>query len=107
VRLMNYKDPSALYLADPDVFRERFEATLEDAEPWIEIERAVAEAASCEAWEACRELAKEPDILERFATVLASSGVAGEEKITKLLYLAVTSRTSYATPPPRSYSSRT
>jgi hypothetical protein len=92
LELGEHKDPSALHPADPERFRERFEVALEDAKPWIELERAEAEAASREAWEACRELAKEPDILERFATVLASSGVAGEEKISKLLYLAVTSR---------------
>jgi DNA-binding transcriptional ArsR family regulator len=92
LELGEYKDPSALHLADPDRFKERFELALEEAKPWIELERAAAEAASCEAREACRELAEEPDILERFATVLASSGVAGEEKIAKLLYLAVTSR---------------
>jgi len=92
LELNEHKDPSALHLANPDRFKERFEAALEDAQPWIDLERAEAEAASREAWEARRELAKEPDILERFATVLASSGVAGEEKIAKLLYLAVISR---------------
>src|SRR5215210_1845925 len=92
LELGEHKDPNALHLADPGRFKERFEVALEDAKPWIELARAEAEAASREAWEACRELAKELDILERFATVLASSGVAGEEKIAKLLYLAVTSR---------------
>jgi hypothetical protein len=92
MELGEHKDPSALHLADPDRFKGRFEVALEDAKPWIELARAEAEAASHEAREACRELAKEPDIFVRFATVLASSGVAGEEKIAKLLYLAVTSR---------------
>jgi DNA-binding transcriptional ArsR family regulator len=92
LELGEHKDPSALHLADPDRFRERFEAALEDGEPWIEIERAAAEAASCEAREACRELAQKPDILGRFAEELARSGVAGEARIAKLLYLAVTSR---------------
>jgi hypothetical protein len=92
LELGEHKDPSALHLADPDRFRERFEAALEDGEPWIEMERAAAEAASCEAREACRELAQEPDILGRFAEELARSGVAGEARIAKLLYLAVTSR---------------
>jgi hypothetical protein len=92
LELREHKDPSARHLADPDMFREQFEAALEDAEPWIEIERAAAEAASCEAREACRELAQEPDILGRFAEELARSGVAGEARIAKLLYLAVTSR---------------
>jgi hypothetical protein len=90
--LGEHKDPSALHLADPDRFRERFEVALEDAKPWIELARTEAEAASREAWESCQELAEEPDILGRFAQELARSGVAGESRIAKLLYLAVTSR---------------
>jgi MarR family len=53
---------------------------------------AEAQAASLEAWERCQELAQEPDILGRFAVDLARSGVAGESRIVKLLYLALTSR---------------
>jgi hypothetical protein len=45
-----------------------------------------------EARERCQELAEETDILGRFAEELAHSGVAGESRIAKLLYLAVTSR---------------
>ena len=92
LELSEHKDPSALHLADPDRFRERFEAALEDGEPWIEIERAAAEAAAREARERCQELAEESDILGRFAEELVRSGVAGESRIAKLLYLAVTSR---------------
>jgi len=87
-----HKDPSALHLADPGRFRERFEVALEDAKPWVELEREQAEATSHEAWEQCKELANTPNILERFAVELARSGVAGEARIAKLLYLAVTSR---------------
>jgi DNA-binding transcriptional ArsR family regulator len=87
-----HKDSSALHLADSDGFRERFEAALKDAKPWIELERAETEAASRKAWETCRGLAKELDILGRFAEELARSGVAGEERTAKLLYLAMTSR---------------
>ncbi len=92
IELGEHKDPSALHLADPGRFRERFEVALEDAKPWIELERAEAEAASREAWERCQKLAQESDILGRFAEELARSGVAGESRIAKLLYLAVTSR---------------
>jgi hypothetical protein len=92
LELGEHKDPSALHLADPDRFRERFEVALEDAKPWVELERAEAEATSQEAWAHCNELAKAPNILERFAAELAQSGVAGEARIAKLLYLAVTSR---------------
>jgi hypothetical protein len=92
LELGEHKDPSALHLADPDRFKERFEAALKDAKPWIDLERAEAEAASREAWERCQEVAEESDILGRFAEELARSGVAGESRIAKLLYLAVTSR---------------
>jgi DNA-binding transcriptional ArsR family regulator len=92
LELGEHKDPSALHLADPQRFKERFEVALEDAKPWIELERAETEAASREAWEKCQKLAQEPDILGRFAEELARSGVAGESRIAKLLYLAVTSR---------------
>src|SRR5215213_3297334 len=92
LELGEHKDPSALHLADPDRFRERFEVALEDAKPWIELERAEAEAAFRKAWETCQELAKDSDILGRFAADLARSGIAGESKIAKLLYLALTSR---------------
>jgi hypothetical protein len=80
VELGEHKDPSALHLTDPDGFKERFEATLKDAKPWIELERVEAQAASREAWERCHELAAETDILGRFAADLARSGVAGEEE---------------------------
>jgi DNA-binding transcriptional ArsR family regulator len=92
LELEGHKDPSALHLAHPDEFKERFEFALEGAKPWIELERAEAEAASREAWERCQGLAEETDILERFAEELARSGVAGESRIAKLLYLAMTSR---------------
>jgi hypothetical protein len=92
LELREHKDPSALHLADPGRFKERFEAALEDAKPWIELESGEAETASREAWEHCSELAKAPKILERFAAELAQSGVAGEARIAKLLYLAITSR---------------
>jgi hypothetical protein len=92
VELTDHKDPSALHLADPEGFKERFGVALERAKPWVELERAEAEATSQEAWEHCSELAKAPNILGRFAAELAQSGVAGEVRTAKLLYLAVTSR---------------
>jgi hypothetical protein len=92
VELGEHKDASALHLAHPDEFKERLEAALEDAKPWVELERVKAEAASREAWERCQELAEETDILGCFAEELARSGVAGESRIAMLLYLAVTTR---------------
>src|SRR5215217_1399085 len=47
--LGEHKDPSALHLADPEGFKERFEVALKDAKPWVELEREQAEATSHEA----------------------------------------------------------
>ncbi len=92
VELGKHKDASGLYLSEPEAFKERFTDALRNATPWREQERLELEATSREAWEECRELAEAPNILERFACELARSGVAGESRVAKLLYLAVTSR---------------
>lgn len=92
VELGEHKDASALYLSDREGFKERFVSALKDATSWTQQRRLEMDAAAREAWASCRELAKTPDILERFARDLARSGVAGESRVAKLLYLAVTSR---------------
>jgi hypothetical protein len=92
VELGEHKDPSGLYLDDPERFKERFRSKVTDATPYREIRLAEREVASREAYAACRELAESPDILERFAVALARMGVAGETVIAMLLYLAVVSR---------------
>jgi hypothetical protein len=90
--LDQYKDASELHVADPELFRERFTHALKNAMPWTELERAEVETATREAWTECEDLALAPNILERFAEDLCRSGVVGESKLAKLLYLAVTSR---------------
>lgn len=95
VRLVDlgpFKDPSGLYLDDPDRFRERWSQALERAMPWTEVvsKRAASEAA--EAWLACGDLAKDPAILDRVADVIEALGVAGERQNARLLYLVLTSR---------------
>ncbi len=92
VELGDYKDASGLYLPDREGFKGRFLLALTTAVPVVELEQTETEAAAREAWAECEDLAKTPDILGRFAGELARSGVAGESKVAKLLYLAVTSR---------------
>lgn len=43
-------------------------------------------------WEQCREIAQAPHILERLVEEMQQTGVVGEERNIKLLYLALTSR---------------
>ncbi len=88
----NAKDPSELYLAAPETFSERFEAALKAAPAWTV--QAAAEATENRArwWETCRELAEKPNILDIFVATIRESGVVGEERNAKLLYLSLTSR---------------
>lgn len=92
VELGEHKDASGLYLAYPEDFGDSFAVALQEATPHSRIKQAQEEAAAREAWQVCSELASEDDILQRFADELALSGVAGESRLVKLLYLAVTSR---------------
>ncbi len=86
------KDVSELYLADPDRFPARFQATLDAAVPWSEAAQAEALARAADAWVVCEPLAEAPRILERVVEALQGLGVAGEERAGKLTYLVVTSR---------------
>jgi len=92
VDLGEHKDANGLYLFGRETFKDRFISALKEAESWKERRRAEIEAQSRRAWVACKDLVLVPNILERFARELARSGVAGESRVAKLLYLAVTSR---------------
>jgi hypothetical protein len=92
VDLGEHKDASGLYLSERERFKDRFVSALKGAVSWTEQRRAKREAEARKAWAACRDLVLVPNILERFARDLARSGVAGESRVAKLLYLAVTSR---------------
>jgi hypothetical protein len=92
VDLGEHEDASGLHLSDTRHFKENLNRALAAALPLVELERREAAEKAREAWAECAPLAHEPNILERFARDLARSGVAGESRVAKLLYLAVTSR---------------
>jgi hypothetical protein len=92
VRLVGFKDPSALYLDDPASFAERWRATLDAAVPWRdEAERERHEAREA-AWKECGELARLPNILSKMTQFVQAHGLVGEERIVKLIYLVATTR---------------
>jgi hypothetical protein len=92
VSLGQYKDPSGLYLDDPERFRERFQAALDEAVPWIDVQHANAEDRQRSIWVQCAKLAHDESILDRFAEALPRAGVVGERKTAQILYLVITSR---------------
>lgn len=92
VDLAEAKDPSDLHLVNPDRFKENLRAAFSRAKPWIDEARTEEEAHARDVWKECEDLAREERILDHFAGTLRRSGVAGESRVSKLLYLAVTSR---------------
>jgi len=92
VDLGEHKDPSGLYLDDPATFRGRFQAALDAAVAWSDHEEAEGAERSAQAWALCADLAQHPNILAKLADDLARSGVAGESRVIRLIYLVATSR---------------
>ena len=86
------KDASALHVEDPQAFSDRFDAALEEAEPWIEYSDRTNDTQHQEAWDACRDIAESEDILARFVRAIGQCGVVGEDKVCLLIYLSLTSR---------------
>ena len=86
------KDTSALYLSDRHGFLDALNTALQTAIPWNEHDKIVSDRRRRDAWAACEELARDPQILDRVAADVRTLGLVGEEKLVKLVYLVVVSR---------------
>lgn len=87
-----HKDVSALHCEDPDKFQERFGDYIDSAPLLTDVLKTEAERDAVEAWTQCSFLAQQPDILASFEDALRESGLVGEARTAKILYLAATSR---------------
>jgi len=85
-------DPNDLHKKDPHGFPAAFNRLLSEAVPLARELREETSAEAGEAWRQCEYLALEPRILDHFAGSLSARGVAGEERLCKILYLALASR---------------
>jgi hypothetical protein len=92
VQLDGVKDPSALYLSDPENFSSRFAALLEAARPLLDATAEEAREQAAVAWTRCESLAQARRILPRAIATLRALGVVGERRAVQLLTLAVVSR---------------
>lgn len=86
------KDPNDLHRKGPESFAAAFNRLLAAAVPLRSELAQETSATTQSAWELCEDLAHEPRIMDRFAESMERRGVAGEERLTKILYLALTSR---------------
>lgn len=92
VRLDGFKDVSALWIADPDLFMERWVAAMTVAAPWADVEAQQLRTQATTAWASCAALASTPDILAELDRSLTRRGVVGERRAARLVYLSATSR---------------
>ncbi len=87
-----------------NIFRNFFSKLLADSEPTAPVKRknaklqptlqpSTAPARSLDSyWEDCENLARSPQILDRFIEDLNRSGLVGEDRVAKLVYLVLTTR---------------
>ena len=86
------KDPSELHIADPDGFPAKWEAVVEKAVPASAADALERRARAAQASASCLSLATQPRILDCLVDSLKRRGVASEDRIAKVVYLAATSR---------------
>lgn len=92
VRLKDSKDINELHCADPQSFKQKLKEAMDAAITWKDFDRTDQKKKRQEAWTKCQQLAQEQDILTHFSDSLSRSGVVGEERAAKLIYLCLTSR---------------
>ena len=92
VDLGKHGDPSGLFLDDTARFRVRWQAATMAAIPWMVFETEAASEEKLNAWSECEHLATQQDILAHFVDDLTATGLVGETRTAKLLFLAVCSR---------------
>jgi Helix-turn-helix domain len=92
VELDGHKDPSGLYVADPEKFGERWRGAVEAAEPWRDRAARLETAERRDVGKRCAELARQPRILDRLVEDAERVGVTGEQRTVKVEYLVFTSR---------------
>ena len=92
VHLDGAKDVSELHLADPEQLKVRLKAAMQAAAPFTQVQARQQAREASDAWTACQHLAEQEDILAAFSVAFRSLGAVGEDRIARILYLALTSR---------------
>ena len=90
--LGEYKDVSALHVAQPDNFSKLLRESLDRATLWADFESREKRQRRKSLWSECRELAEKTNVLDRVVDLVAKLGVEGETTNIRLLYLVLTSR---------------
>jgi hypothetical protein len=86
------KDPSQLYLQEPQHFEKRLKILIEAARPVTEIRAEGLGAEARQAFAQAQAILEDPRMLERLAAAIQETGYAGDVRPALLGYIAVTSR---------------
>ena len=81
-----------LHTADAKSFGQRVRTLLKGAIPLGKLVRRQSDQVRKRLWDKCNLLAREPNILGNFVKELKLLGVAGEDRIAKLIFLVIVSR---------------
>ena len=92
IQFKDSKDPSELYLTDPNNFKAAIEKAIEDAIDFSKIEEIAANKEKDESFRLCRHIAESPNVLDMVVEDAVRLGLAGEERVIKIIYLAIVSR---------------
>jgi hypothetical protein len=92
IRLYAVKDPSALYISDPERFHEHWQAAQASATPWADSRTVDLASTGENALLLCSDLAHDPNILARFTEAINVNGIVGEANMAQLIFLALVSR---------------
>ena len=90
--LGEHKDPSGLYLADPEHFSAHWQAALDAAIPWATQANAERQHEAASTYELAKHLLEAPDLLRRIGQAMQQRGYAGRLDPPTLAYVAMTSR---------------
>jgi hypothetical protein len=90
--LAPFKDPSALYLDDPERFPERWQAAIEKADSWTSQANAKQQQDRQTWYAEAKPLLEAPNLLERIGRSMQQRGYAGDVSPALLGYVAFTSR---------------
>ncbi|MBM3276300.1 MAG: hypothetical protein FJZ00_14195, partial [Candidatus Sericytochromatia bacterium] len=86
------KDPSELYLKDPEGFHEQIRVLIATAKRFADVRAEALSTEARKAFEVAQQLLDDPHLLRRLYSVLAESGFAGDPRPASLAYIAITSR---------------
>jgi hypothetical protein len=86
------KDPSDLYLLDPENFKERMLALIETARPFSELRAGAFSAEARECLAKASALLHSPDILNQLKAAIRATGFAGDTRPALMNYFGITSR---------------